>query len=205
MARASSVPRPRGYKPYVFRQLEESHLHRLRQFLRFLYSRYDNRLNFWGDLTTIILDVSVESLEKSSGDPLETFFPDWDLDECLSLQGDLLKQFNMMLQKARKSPGFLVPERRSMYLRVGDYSGAGEIFYSSFKPYNFYKRKDLLQIIVTNVARHLHGLRADALRPCHICGRYFLRLDIREVRYCSPTCRYRAIDQRRRGKRTKAP
>ena len=38
MARASSVSRPRGYKPYAYRELEEFHLKQLRQFLRFLYS-----------------------------------------------------------------------------------------------------------------------------------------------------------------------
>ena len=199
MARASSVSRPRGYKPYVYRELEEFHLNQFRQFLRFLYSEYPNRLSFWGDLLPLILDLSAERFQSGKGDPLNP--PDWNLDKCLSFRDNLRKQFLRMVEDTKKSPGFLVPERQALYLRQGEYPGLGEVFHLSYRAHSF-DPKELQQTIARNVARHLQGLRKDALRTCEVCDRYFLRMDIREVRYCSPICRYRAIDQRRKGQRT---
>ena len=209
MARASSVSRPRGYKPYAYRELEEFHLKQLRQFLRFLYTELDNDLRFWSDLIPLILDRPVKDpvnefrkLLTPEGGPvlLGMMFPAWEHRDYTWFQKNLKTQFRRLVQQAEGNHGFLLP-REACRLQLSHLPLGDVYYYSSLNTLSFTKPKDVLQIVLRNVAGHLHGLRNDALRTCDICRRYFLRSDIREARYCSTNCRYRAIDQRRKGQR----
>lgn len=210
MARASSVSRPRGYKPYAYRELEEFHLKQLRQFLRFLYSELDNDLRFWGDLIPLIFDRPVmdpvnefRKMLVPKGEPtlLGMMSPAWESGEYVWFLKNLKKEFSQLVREAEKSRGFLV-SREAYHLQLSQLPGVEDVYYySSVNTLRFDKPKDVLQILLRSVAKHLHGLRKDALRTCEVCQRYFLRSDIREARYCSANCRYRAIDQRRKGRR----
>ncbi len=212
MARASSVGRPRGYKPYVYRELEEFHLKHLRQFLGLLYSDLDNELRFWSDVVPLIFDTPVKDPVKElqriffpPGTPhlLAPGYPAWEIGDYIWFQNNLKKQFAELLQEIEKKRGLIVP-KESLHLHLDQVQGLEVYCLSNLKSPEFHKPKELLQIILRNVVGHLHGLRKDALRICEVCKHYFLRLDVREARYCSPACRYRAIDQRRRGQRVKS-
>lgn len=188
--------------------LHQSHLEQLRSFLGFLYRDYRSGLNFRGDLLPLLFDRPSEEIEKAMPDAVRGILPDWDLEDCCVWQQSLREQFERMIEKARGKDGYHL-DVDPQVLCLSSWGDEGEVFQVLPRWEFSSKDQELAMRVLKNVARHLHGLRREALRRCERrdCGHYFLDAELRAARHCSQACRYFAYGPRRkrpaRGKRRK--
>lgn len=200
MTRASSIPKPRGFKPYLYRAIEEYHLDALKRFLAFLHRKYETRLSFWADLFPILFDRPSPETDKQFKQIEARLVSQFTIEQCWKLQSQLHDGLEKMLEQARTPLGYkLVSD--PLYLFLLRWPGEGEAYWIGTQFDLYDPGKPLRVNVLRRVADHLRGLRCAALRTCEQCKCFFIPADRRPAGFCSVRCRFAAVNQRRKEER----
>lgn len=200
MARASSILKPRGFKPYLYRAIEEYHLDALRRFLAFLHKKYETRLSFWADLFPILFDRPSPETDKQFKQLEAQLLSQFTIEQCWKLQRQLRDELEKMIEQAETPLGYKLASD-PLYLFLLRWPGEGEAYWIGTQFDLYDPGKPLRLNVLRRVADHLRGLRRSALRTCQQCKRFFIPADRRPARFCSVPCRFAAVNQRRKEER----
>lgn len=202
---ATVIRRRMWRKPYDVSERSEFHLGQLQRFVRVLNTDYESALSFRGDILTLMYDEPIERIRKDYPNAESAVLPGWGLGQCVRLQDRLRREFGRIVEAAGGPGGYRV-DLGERVLEISGWAEGDEVF--RFSPLRGFPsdEKIVVRLICGHVARYMEGLRRGCIRKCERseCGKYFLDPAMREARYCSQPCRYRAYEEEReRPKRKK--
>lgn len=200
MPRARPVLKQRGFRPYASYDTTEEHLASLRAFLSFIYSPQLDAKRLWSDLFAVLCRLTLREIEKQSDELYRAIVNEIDPVVLSWLRTKGRPWFEKTMADLRAGEPFEVKGYR-WELRKSRLPSGEEAFWLGSVIPRLEDRQDVLKELKGCVLRDLVGLNPSALLRCEVCKRYFLRTDKREARHCSQACRWKAYDERQRGRK----
>lgn len=199
MARASSITRPRSYKPYFYREVEEDRLFSLRSFLAFIYEPNLTAENAWAFLAQILFRVSLKEFQEKHEDYYRDLVNNFPLQVLRSVQQEIREWFEEMVDSiSAGKPWSFKPLQAYQWSIAKKEAVSGEqVFWVGPNLPATEETRLLVSSLQEIVLWNIMYLKASALIRCEECRRFFLRTDARPARFCSQPCRWQSYNRLR--------
>lgn len=200
MARTGLPGKRRGFRAYIYSELEEHNVRFLKLFLSFIDWEFKSVPEYWAWLLPLLTDrepVDPAQLSEADQKKLLVKFSMMDLHFIHSRCGQAVDR---ILEDA--DAGKEIPLGGMEFkVRLRETGSGRKIFEFSPKRPEIFDQKSITEYLLAQFRFCLMHLGRDAILECEQCERYFLRSDEREARHCSQRCRLAAYDAERKKQR----
>lgn len=197
--RWARAPRRKGFRAYLFSEVEEHHLRFLGLFLSFIYYHFrdDRTLCSWL-LPLITEPESVDPAQLPAAE-WKKFLSAFDFLRGLTVQIHCRKGFENFLKEADRS-GEVSLSGLELKLRLKEIRSGRKVFWFGPEKPKVWDHRSIAKYLLATAGWCLALLGRDAILKCEQCKHFFLRKDQREARYCSQPCRVIAYQERQEKK-----
>jgi hypothetical protein len=187
---------PAARRPHILRQAQE--------FLTWLYTKWADtqelRLQFW----LWYLGITKRQAKRQVAPQMEQILSDsadWNWPQ---LQQWLRETIEEQFQHLAAAQGYALPvSPRALVVTKGS-CGVESLRWVPMWPHPLDAQRFGIYAL-DELLTDLHGVTGDVVGRCRVCQHYFIRRRAGRGDFCSPACRYKAKNQRRRVHPTPAP
>lgn len=199
MPRSSSIPKPRSFKPYFYREVEQDRLFSLRSFLAFIYEPNLTAENAWAFLAQILFRISLKEFQDKHEDYYRDMVNYLPLQTLQPVQQEIRQWFEEMIGSISQGKPWSFKPLRAYWWSIAKKEAVnGEHVFWVGPNLPATENERLLVSSLQEIALwDIMYLKCSALPRCEECKHYFLRTDTRPARFCSQPCRWRTYNRLR--------
>jgi len=195
MARTGLPGKRKGFRAYLYTELEAHHVVFLKVFFSFLQVEFSSVPQFVGWLCRLLADHVLVDFAVLPEEQQKKLVVKYEMLHVVWIQMRCRQGVEKILKDADAAGG--IPLRgMELKLRLRETTSGRKVFGFSLERPDMLDHRALAGYLLSRFRFCLIHLGRDAILKCGQCQSYFLRSDQRQARYCSPPCRFRAYHHR---------